>query len=174
MPGNLLLTGMPGVGKTTIMSAVSGNLKDRLVRGFLTEEIRDQGRRVGFALVPFAGERKIMAHRDFVSRQRVGRYGVDVEMIDYVVDVALSPRAPADLYMVDEIGKMECFSSRFIEAIRHLLDDSRPLVATVALRGAGLIADVKRRKDVELWEVSAKNRQQLPGRVADWLNARLS
>ncbi|MBI2218916.1 MAG: hypothetical protein HYU51_16645 [Candidatus Rokubacteria bacterium] len=48
---------------------------------------------------------------------------------------------------VDEIGKMECLSRAFVEAVRALLDTAMPVVATVAARGGGFIEEVKRRRD---------------------------
>jgi nucleoside-triphosphatase len=172
---NLLLTGRPGVGKTTAVQAATGLLGDRGARlgGFVTEELRVDGQRVGFALVSLDGERRTMAHADLVSRQRVGRYGVDVEVIDYVVDVTLHPELPVKGWIVDEIGKMECFSRRFVSAIERLLADPRPLVATIARRGPGLIEQIKSRPDIELWEVDEANRDALPERLVSWLDAQL-
>jgi nucleoside-triphosphatase len=166
---NLLLTGRPGVGKTTIVAAVARQLADRRLGGFITEELREAGQRIGFALRPFGGTPRTMAHRSFVSPHRVGRYGVDVEIIDYVVDTTLSPRAPVELFLVDEIGKMECLSRRFVGAIPALLDDERPVVTTIAASGGGLIAEVKARADVETWEITAANRDEAPARVLEWL-----
>lgn len=170
---NLLLTGLPGVGKTTVIQKVAQSFEGRgQVAGFITEEIRRRGQRVGFALLPIGGSRSIMAHRDLVSAHRVGRYGVDVEQVSYVADVALSARGEIELFFVDEIGKMECFSRRFIRAMQRLLDDPRPLVATVALRGSGFIDEVKRRDDVEIWEVTRDNRQELGNAVGTWIASR--
>jgi nucleoside-triphosphatase len=167
---NLLLTGPPGVGKTTVLAAVARRLGGRKLGGFLTEEIRPERRRLGFALVPFQGERRTMAHRDLASPHRVGHYGVDVAMIDDVAEVVLDLRVDAEIFLIDEIGKMECFSRRFVEAIARLLDDPRPLVVTVARQGPGLITEVKRRTDVELWQVTTENRRRMPDEVVSWLS----
>jgi nucleoside-triphosphatase len=167
---NLLLTGPPGVGKTSVLAGVARRLGDRRLGGFLTEEIRAGRQRVGFVLVSFQGERRTMAHRDFSSRHRVGRYGVDVAMVDEVAEVGLGPRADAELFLIDEIGKMECFSEPFVGAVARLLEDPRPLVATVALRGPGLISEVKQRIDVELWQVTIENRQRMPDQVVSWIS----
>jgi nucleoside-triphosphatase len=168
---NLLLTGSPGVGKTTVLAAVAQRLRDRKLGGFLTEEIRPERQRLGFTLVPFQGEPRAMAHRDLSSQHRVGRYGVDVETIDDIAETVLGPRADAEIFLIDEIGKMECFSRQFVKAILRLLDDPRPLVVTVALQGPGLISEVKQRTDVELWRVTTENRQQMPNQVTSWLSA---
>jgi nucleoside-triphosphatase len=168
---NLLVTGPPGIGKTTMMRRLAERLTERWIAGFVTDEIREKGNRAGFALSPFGPtERKIMAHKDLVSLKRVGRYGVDVECIDYITDLTLSVRASADVFLVDEIGKMECFSERFVHAMRALLDDPRPVVATVAIRGPGLIEEVKNRDDVILWTLTRENRDDMPDRITDWIS----
>jgi nucleoside-triphosphatase THEP1 len=64
---------------------------------------------------------------------------------------------------------MECLSPRFVAAIERLLDEGIPMVATVAERGAGLIERVKRREGAVLWTITRANRDEIPGRVSEWL-----
>ncbi|MBT8495282.1 MAG: hypothetical protein KJO07_19705 [Deltaproteobacteria bacterium] len=159
---NLLLTGRPGIGKTTVIKALVGELEARGFQpgGFVAVEERVAGRRVGFRIESLDGrESKIMAHVDLISAVRVGRYGVDVEIIDYVVDTQLPRDRP--LTVLDEIGPMECASSRFVKRVRELLDGPSTVVATVAARGAGFIAECRDRDDVELVYVVEDNRDQL-------------
>jgi len=164
----LLLTGAPGVGKTTLLRRVAEKVPAQL-RGFTTEEIRTQGRRVGFRIVPLHGPGAVMAHIDLRSRARVGRYGVDVGAIDAVAETALALDPDVSVYLVDEIGKMECFSLRFVAAMRRLLDSDKRIVASIARKGTGFIAEVKRRPDVELWEVTAGNRDALVDPILGWM-----
>jgi nucleoside-triphosphatase len=166
----LLLTGAPGCGKTTIMKKVAAALSKKRVRGFLTGEIRRSGQRVGFELATFGGEKAVLAHVDVGSRHRVGRYGVDVAALDEIVEDALTLDDATDVYLVDEIGKMECASTRFRASLNALLDSDRPLVATVALRGTGFITEVKNRADVEVWKATKENRDQMPERIIEWMH----
>jgi nucleoside-triphosphatase len=177
----LLITGPPGVGKTTIVRKVaselrrveaSAGLRARTFQGFWTEEIRVGGERRGFRAVTFDGWQRDIARVERRGGARVGRYGVDVAAIDAVVERALEVTTPDDLVIVDEIGKMECLSDRFVRAVTTVLDSSGPVIATVARRGAGLIEDVKRRPDVELVAVSSTNREAVPGTILGWLEAR--
>ena len=161
----LLLTGSPGVGKTTVMCRVAELLRKRRLAGFYTQEIREHGTRRGFRLTTFEGQERVMAHVDFAKTFRVGRYGVDVATIDAIAHSSLALNDRVELYLVDEIGKMECLSARFITAMRTLLDADKMVLATVAERGIGFIAEVKRRRDVELWRATAANRDSLPAHV---------
>lgn len=164
----LLLTGAPGVGKTTVMRRLATCLAGKQLGGFFTEELRERGERKGFRLSGFAGPAQIIAHVDLPRRHRVGKYGVDVAAIDEAASL-LDPQAMADVYLVDEIGKMECLSKCFVTAMRRLLQSRIPVVATVALRGSGFIAEVKRMPGCVLWQVNPANRDDLVPRVVDWL-----
>jgi nucleoside-triphosphatase len=159
---HLLLTAVPGAGKTTVIRRVAAELDVETVNGFFTAEMRRGSVRRGFRLVPFHGEPVVIAHVEFAKAQRVGKYGVDVAAIDAAVDTALATRRGTKLYLIDEIGKMECLSERFIARTRDLLAGTVPVVATVAKRGGGFIAEVKLREDCELWTLTRANRDALP------------
>ena len=165
---SLLLTGLPNVGKTTVIRKVHEQLDPSSIGGFVTDEIRKKGRRVGFRLCTFDGSEAVLSHVNIRSPHRVGRYGVDLEALDRLTATALA--GGKKVYLVDEIGKMECFSKNFVRAITALLDSEGPVVATVALKGGGFIGAVKKKSDVEVWEVTRANRNEIPGRVLRWIS----
>lgn len=165
----LLLTGVPGVGKTTVLRKVADGLPDRRLAGFYTEEIRSDGERRGFRMVCFDGREGVMARTEFPGPHRVGKYGVDVAVIDALAASSLTLEQPADVYLVDEIGKMECLSKQFVAAIGRILESGKPVVATVAMHGEGLIDDVKLRPGVQIWQVTRENRDRLPDDILTWL-----
>jgi nucleoside-triphosphatase len=162
---NILITGRPGIGKTTAMRRLADLLAGRRIAGFTTDEVRVRGTRRGFAIATFDGRRGVLADIGIRSRWRVGRYGVDVEGFEQLVCPLLE--APdAEAVLVDEIGRMECFSERFCRAIEALADAPAPLVATVAARGGGLIAAIKQRPDAQLHTLTHANRDDMPATLA--------
>ena len=143
---NLLLTGAPGCGKTTVLERVAEHLGDLRLAGFLTAELREHGQRVGFEGVELNGRRAILAHLRFLSAVSVGRYGVEPEHLLPLIEAELvRPQGTVDTFLIDEIGKMECRSPQFVATMRRLLGEPIPVLATIAFRGGGFIAEVKQR-----------------------------
>jgi nucleoside-triphosphatase len=168
----LLLTGRPGVGKTTALRRLAGLLAGWRLGGFYTEEIRAGGRRVGFRAVTFGGAARVIAHVAHRGPARVGAYGVDIGAVDDLAEAALAPGVAADVLLIDEIGRMECLSARFVLLTRALLDAGRLVVATLGLRGGGFIAEARTRPDAECWTVTVANRDGVPARAREWLEGR--
>jgi nucleoside-triphosphatase len=170
----LLITGRPGTGKTTLLARLAERFRECQPAGFLTEEIRRQGVRQGFRLNSLDGREGVLAHVDFQGPERVGRYGVDVAGFEAFLEQLDLPGAPTPLIFIDEIGKMECLSPHFVALMRGLLTSGRGLVATVALQGSGFIAEAKRLVGAPV-EVRPDNRErlvkELEGRIAGWLKA---
>jgi nucleoside-triphosphatase len=159
---NILLTGLPGCGKTTLVRRLVDRIGHLRLAGFYTAEIRDSGKRVGFEAVGLSGDKCLLAHTRFRSRHRVGRYGVDTAAFAALVLAELNkPAADVDLFVIDEIGKMELLCPSFVTMVPKLLDGPVPVVATVAKKGGGVIAEVKAREDVQLVEIDAMNRNDL-------------
>lgn len=156
---NLLVTARPGEGKTTLVRRLASRLASLAPAGFYTEEIRREGRRVGFRLVGLDGSEGVLAHVDLPLPRRVGPYGVDVRALDAFL--AGLRTVESRLLLVDEIGKMECVSPTFRGLVHHWLDGPAVVVATVADRGEGLIAEVKRRADCELHELRRRDADAL-------------
>ncbi|MDM7914485.1 MAG: nucleoside-triphosphatase [Candidatus Eisenbacteria bacterium] len=169
----ILLVGPPGIGKTTVLVKLAALLADRSLAGFYTEEVRAAGgARVGFRLVTFAGDEATIAHVDFRGSARVGRYGVDVPMFEALAVPELA--RPCDLYLVDEVGKMECLSQDFVTAMRALLSGPTPVVATVGARAPGFPEEARamgagKGSEIETIEIDHRNRDRLPGEIVSRL-----
>jgi nucleoside-triphosphatase len=171
---NLLLTGPPGCGKTTVLRRLVERLGGLRLAGFYTQELRAQGPRVGFEALSLSGRRVPLAHIRSRSRHRVGRYGVEPEQLEPLVQEELAGSAAVDVYVIDEVGKMELLCPAFVEAVPRLLGGAVPVVLTVAQGGQGLIAQVKGRADVRLVTVTEENRDGLPEELERWVREALA
>ncbi|MCX8116595.1 MAG: NTPase [Desulfobacterota bacterium] len=161
----LLITGRPGVGKTTLIREVGRALRDEKPVGFYTEEIREEGERKGFELVSLDGKRRLLAHIDIEGPFRVGRYGVDLRGFEDFLDSIPWDDPSFQVILIDEIGKMECLSEKFKRIVSRLLDSEKRLIATIAMKGGGFIAGIKARKDVRIFEITPKNRNSALGEI---------
>lgn len=158
---NYLLTGHPGVGKTTIIKKLVEKLK-LPAGGFYTEEIREDDRRMGFAIVTFSGSKGILAHRNFKSRYKVGNYGVGVYTLNKIgvkeIQMCLVEKK---VIVIDEIGKMELLSPQFQEVAWKALDADNPVLGTITLARHPFAQKVKDRDDVKIYEVTKDNQDEI-------------
>jgi nucleoside-triphosphatase len=167
-PARILLQGRPGSGKTTAARRLIELLSqaDVPVGGFVTEEIREGRRRVGFRIETVAGDRGTLAHVGFRGPPRVGKYGVDLDAFEELALPALSS-APSDgVTVIDELGKMELASAPFRDVVLELFGSSRPVVATIHVYRHPFTDELKRQPGTKLLTVSRKARDRLPAEVA--------
>jgi nucleoside-triphosphatase len=171
MGRTLLLTGRPGVGKTTVVKAVAELLGDR-AGGFYTEEIRGPGGRKGFRLVTLDGQEAVMAHVDLKGRgrPRVSRYGVDVAAIERVGVAALRRAMQGgQIVVIDEIGKMELYCGPFKDIVLQAVGGSHTVLATVMAKPNPWVDGLKAMPQVEMWEVTLQNRDGMIEEIVEWL-----
>ena len=166
---HLFLTGVPGVGKTTLIKALlTPHLAnpDTQCAGFYTDEVREAGRgRVGFEVVSVVDGGKAMLSGvgllPHVKVPMVGKFRVDVAGFERLALAAMSADRSAlrTLVVIDEIGKMELFSAKFKVRVRELLEtEGVMLLCTVPVRSIQFVEGLKERGDVELIEITKENR----------------
>jgi nucleoside-triphosphatase len=175
----LLLTGQPGIGKTTVIQQVLSGIKIA-AGGFYTQEMREKGlrqdlrpcRRTGFSLRTLDGKQGVLAHCDYQGSNRIGRYGVNIALFERLALPALEQALEQkELVVIDEIGRMELFSARFQEIVWRILDQTRRhVLGTIHQARDTFVSSIKKRGDVEIITVNQANRDELPA----WIIAQLS
>jgi nucleoside-triphosphatase len=156
----ILITGTPGCGKTTAIMKILEKLDCKNVAGFFTQEIRLNDKRLGFRWERLDGAIGTLAHVDIKGRFKVGKYGVDVTGFEKAIVPILDAGQNAELFVIDEIGKMECFSEKFAAAVRRLFESDKSVIATVAKKGAGFISEIKNYPNMQLFNLSKDNRDK--------------
>ncbi len=171
VPANLLLTGRPGVGKSTVIQRALEGVSVR-AGGFFTQELREGGRRVGFGITTLDGREGVLAHVNIKGPPRVSKYGVNVDDIREVVVGALERALrDAELIVCDEMARMELLCREFAPMVRRCLDAETPLLGTIQQRRDDFLDAVRARSDVRLLEVTPANRDDLADEVAAWIEA---
>ena len=174
MKRHILLTGLPGVGKTTVIKQLAESLAIYQADGFFTQEIREQGIRQGFELITLGGRHQLLSHVNISGPHRIGKYGVDLAGFEALLETLNLSHSPSRVVILDEIGKMECLSRRFMEEVEALLHSSKMVIATVTLKGGGFPANVKKRPDCRVITVNYSNRSTLAGTLVPEISSILN
>uniref|UniRef100_A0A0B6Z225 AAA+ ATPase domain-containing protein n=1 Tax=Arion vulgaris TaxID=1028688 RepID=A0A0B6Z225_9EUPU len=180
---HFILTGLPGVGKTTLMVKLQKELANKGLHcsGFVTEEVRVSRRRIGFDVVTMNGQRGHLARISDPpsnvpsARQReykVGQYTVNILSFEQTAlpSIQLQIKDSVDkerkqLFFVDEIGKMELFSQNFVQAVRKLTSQPNVIViATIPVpkgKPIPFVEELRNGANSVVFEVTLQNRDTI-------------
>lgn len=161
----ILLTGSPGCGKTTLIERVVSRLESP-AGGFLTREVREAGRRVGFELLTLDGRRDWLAHVNLTGTARVGKYRVNLRALEELAaGTVRAATREGKIVVIDEIGPMELLSSHFCHAVVEALAGPSLVLATIMRRSHPFADRVKAHPTATLLEVTRDNREVLLGEI---------
>ncbi len=160
---HVVLTGIPGDGKTTLIKKVISALKvETEFVGFYTEEVCGGNSRIGFDVVSVSGqeERVKLARKNVAKNPRIGSYHVYVDEFETFFATLNFERG---FLVLDEIGKMEMLSKKFVEKVAKIFFNSNSRIfCTIPLNSsAKLIRDIRDSKHSKLFEVTKENRDSL-------------
>ncbi len=165
-----LLTGPPGVGKSTVVSAVVMRLKSAgvVVGGCTTLERREKGSRVGFQILSLTdGTRGELASASGRLGPRVGRYRVNLSDLASVGGRALLQAAErSEVVVIDEVGPMELVSPEFRKGVRACIDSGKPIMAVVHERLDDDLLTELRDRAGETITVAVENRGGIAERLS--------
>eukprot|EP00250_Pteridium_aquilinum_P011767 c20293_g1_i1 orf=79-654(+) len=187
-PKRLLVTGPPGVGKTTLITKILEKLKvthpEIKVRGFITRETRQAGERTGFEVVTVDGRSGSLASSlsgagGSNKWPSVGKYKVDVLGFETLAMPELEVKgSDTQLFVIDEVGKMELFSSTFFPAVWAIFNSDVPVLASIPIpkygRDISEVASLRSYADTKLYTLSKNNRNDVCMEVYDQLKSILS
>ena len=162
---NILITGLPGCGKSTLIEEVVYRIGRRPITGFFTREIKEKGKRVGFSINTLDGREGILAHQNIKGKFRVGKYGVNLKDIETIAVHSMIPAKKEEIIVIDEIGKMECFSSLFKETLIKVLNLPNWTIGSIAQKGDPFIQSIKERDDVRVIKITEQNRDILVDQI---------
>ncbi len=162
----IAVTGRPGIGKTTLCMKVYNALGD--VEGFVTLEVRERGRRIGFKLHDLRSGEELWLAKVGEGYPKVGKYVVFLNSIDRFAEKLNS--YGGKLVIVDEVGPMELKSEKFIRAMEELIESPKNLLVTVHYKSKHpLVERIKR--EFDLYVIDERNRdmvaEEIIGRFRD-------
>lgn len=162
----ILLTGIPGVGKTTLISKVVYLLRKEgiSVGGIYSKERREGRTRVGFVMIDlltgFQAELASMGGEG----PRMGRFRVSLtNLSDFASKAVERALSDSELIVIDEVGPMELMSPEFRRAVKKVLESGKPALMVVHMRmNDPLVEEIKERHDAKMYQVTPENRDTLP------------
>ena len=167
---NILLTGRPRVGKSTIIKKVVEKLCTagyKSIAGFYTAEIIRDNKRVGFSINTLDGRIGRLAEVGFESPYRLGKYGIDMKSFEAIALTSLEHAIKTNsLIVIDEIGYMELKSKRFRELVIKALDSPAFVLAAIMRNKFDFADIIKARNDVEVITIRTDNRNRLTDEIA--------
>jgi nucleoside-triphosphatase len=162
----LLISGSPGVGKTTLLLKVIEALRAKGYRvgGMISRDVRMSGSRVGFDVTDLNSDKKGWLASVHQGRgPQVGKYRVDIEDLNEVgVKAILEACEKLDVVVIDEIGPMELFSEQFKETVKKAVESKKLVVSTIHRKmGNEFIDSIKKREDAEIHVLTYVNREHM-------------
>lgn len=142
------------------------------VGGFITQEIREKGDRVGFQIVSYPeGKRGVLARKGMTSSYRLGSYGVNLQDLESIGCAAIEKALfSGRIIIVDEIGKMELFSKKFRGILNQALNSQQKVLATIMERKNEFADRIKAREDVTIVKMNRLNFESSYQDVLKWMH----
>lgn len=162
-----------------VMETLRASHPELTIRGFSTREVRERGERVGFEVVTPDGRSGRLASSRISSPESVrwptvGKYKVDVASLESLALPELQVKEDTDLYIVDEVGKMELFSSAFFPAVVRVIESNIPVLATIPIPRYGRdipgVARLRNHPGAVVFTLNTGNRDTMREGIYDQLS----
>jgi nucleoside-triphosphatase len=159
----IVLTGAPGVGKTTAVMRVARELKERGVKvgGIVSRELKTNNTRIGFEFIDLTtNDRNVLASVTG-NGPKVGKYFVNIAGCRFAAERLTSAVRNSDVIICDEIGPMELKSKEFIDSVKNLLYVDKKVIVIVHQKLQHLLTNDFRNKSSLLINLDLENRDEV-------------
>jgi nucleoside-triphosphatase len=157
---NIIITGKPRTGKTTLIKKLIPLIP--APGGFYTDEILEGNMRTGFKITTLDGKSGILARKGIKSTYRLGKYGIEIRDLEELGVKAIEyAMISKKVVIIDEIGKMELFSSKFQRAVINALDSETTVLGVLQISNTPFLNKIRMRKDIDIYTLIPNNRDEI-------------
>src|SRR6266704_6789619 len=169
----IVITGAPGVGKTTAVIRVTRALKERGIKvgGIVSRELRTNNMRIGFEFIDLTTNDRSVLASITGKGPKVGKYFVNIAGCRFAAERLTNAVRNSDVIICDEIGPMELKSKEFIDSVKNLLEVDKKVIVVVHQKLQQLLIDEFRNKASLLIDLDLENREKVNEILLDKLIA---
>ena len=159
----IVLTGPPGIGKTTAVLQIARVLKDRGINvgGIVSREIRVNNERVGFEFIDLITNDTNVLASISGNGPKVGKYFVSFEGCHFAAERLSDAMKSCNIIICDEIGPMEVKSREFLESVKNLLNVDKKILVVIHQKLRYPIIDQIRMKSELIINLNLQNREKI-------------
>ena len=159
----LVITGAPGIGKTTAVIHAASTLKVKGINvgGIVSRELRFNNKRVGFEFIDLITNDTNVLASITGNGPKVGKYFVNLAGCRFAAERLDAAARNCDVIICDEIGPMELKSREFIDSAKKLLDVDKKTIVVVHQRLQHPLTEQFRKKSSLLISLDLANREKV-------------
>jgi nucleoside-triphosphatase len=159
MPNNILLTGLPQSGKSTMFKKITTTIDKKV--GFFTNEICKNGKRIGFEVQTHLNNTQLLASNENDSEYKVSSYSVDLPGFESILP-EVEKFSKNDFLYLDEIGQMEIFSKTFQKlTLKYLNSDNLCFASMTKVYKDDFTEKILTRDDIVIVDITENNRDDV-------------
>ena len=156
----LVITGAPGIGKTTAVIHIARTLKDKDINvgGIVSRELRFNNMRVGFEFIDLITNDTNVLASITGNGPKIGKYFEGCRFAAERLNRAIKS---CDVIVCDEIGPMELKSIEFINSAKNLLEIDKKIIVVVHQMLRHPLVDQFKNKSSLLINIDLENREKI-------------
>ena len=164
---NILIDGLPRVGKTTAVQRVLSMVKVRC-GGFFCQAV-SKAFYTNFRLVSVQGPNRSLSSQELIRRFDIpGVVGFNLEDLENFGNPSLLHALnTCDVVVIDQLGTLEVSSDKFRAVVDRVLDSSKVVLATLTSSNVPYLEAIRRRPDVDIYPITRSNRALLPDGIVE-------
>jgi len=131
---NIILTGKPGIGKSTAIATYIKSFGSNALWMLTTEVLGQSGQRVGFKSATSTGHKRLVSHKsDIHSDVMIGSNYVDTVALHEIVSIINDEvqNSNPDMIILDEIGPIQLSDITFIKVFDTIFESNINLLASM-------------------------------------------